>query len=136
MCFDFRISDVCIVSWLSIRPSDTGLPLYLFFYLPFYFLISYHFTSVPLRKWKIIPLNFFLQVSLRQYKNGQFRHKCGAALLTHEWIVTAAHCVKDVTASNLLVRIGEYNILVKIISLLNSEFTNDLTQNFIYFCIF
>jgi len=51
------------------------------------------------------------QVSLRQWKNGQFRHKCGAALLTRNWIVTAAHCVKDVSPSNLLVRIGEYNVL-------------------------
>ena len=50
-------------------------------------------------------------MSLRQWKNGQFRHKCGAALLTRNWIVTAAHCVKDVSPSNLLVRVGEYNTL-------------------------
>ena len=52
-----------------------------------------------------------LQVSLRQYKNGQFRHKCGAALLTRGWGITAAHCVKDISPSNLLVRVGEYNVL-------------------------
>jgi len=51
------------------------------------------------------------QVSLRQYKNGQFKHKCGAALLTNKWIVTAAHCVKDIAPSNLMVRIGEYHVL-------------------------
>ena len=58
---------------------------------------------------KAFQLNEILfQVSLRQWKNGQFRHKCGAALLTRNWIVTAAHCVKDVSPSNLLVRIHCY----------------------------
>ena len=33
-------------------------------------------------------------VSLRQWRKGAFLHKCGAALLTENWAITAAHCVE------------------------------------------
>ena len=32
-------------------------------------------------------------------------------LLTRDWIITAAHCVKDISHHNLQVRIGEYNFM-------------------------
>ena len=43
------------------------------------------------------------QVSLKQYKNGQFRHKCGAALLTHQvsdWLKTKQCVCNFVSPSN------------------------------------
>ena len=52
-----------------------------------------------------------LQVSLRQWNDFRFVHKCGAVLLTRDWIITAAHCVKDISHHNLQVRIGEYNFM-------------------------
>ena len=32
-------------------------------------------------------------------------------MLTRHWVITAAHCVNKISPSNLLVRIGEYNVL-------------------------
>ena len=32
-------------------------------------------------------------------------------MLTRDWIITAAHCVKDISHHNLQVRIGEYNFM-------------------------
>ncbi|XP_013784296.1 serine proteinase stubble-like, partial [Limulus polyphemus] len=49
-------------------------------------------------------------ISLRQWKKNKFIHKCGAALLNELWAITAAHCVQNVPSSQLLLRLGEYNI--------------------------
>ena len=32
-------------------------------------------------------------------------------MLTRNWVLTAAHCVKDIAYYNILARIGEYNFL-------------------------
>ena len=36
---------------------------------------------------------------------------CGAVLLTNDWLITAAHCVEDVSPLDLLVGVGDNSIL-------------------------
>jgi len=50
------------------------------------------------------------QVSLRQWRTSTYIHKCGCALLSENWAITAAHCVEDVPPDDLMLRMGEYNM--------------------------
>ncbi|XP_042207156.1 cell wall protein AWA1-like isoform X2 [Homarus americanus] len=50
------------------------------------------------------------QVSLRQWRQVTFLHKCGAALLNENWAITAAHCVENVQPEQLLLRLGEFDL--------------------------
>lgn len=50
------------------------------------------------------------QVSLRQWRQVTYLHKCGAALVNENWAITAAHCVESVKPETLLLRLGEYNL--------------------------
>jgi len=50
------------------------------------------------------------QVSLRQWRTATFLHKCGAALLSENWAITAAHCVESVNPDELLLRMGEFDL--------------------------
>ena len=39
------------------------------------------------------------------------RHKCGATLVTHTWVITAAHCVVSEKLEEIQLVLGEHNML-------------------------
>jgi len=51
------------------------------------------------------------QVSVRRTSFFGFSstHRCGGALLNEQWIATAGHCVDDLLASQIRIRVGEYD---------------------------
>ncbi|CAH0394977.1 unnamed protein product [Bemisia tabaci] len=51
------------------------------------------------------------QVSVRRTSFFGFSstHRCGGALLNENWIATAGHCVDDLLASQIRIRVGEYD---------------------------
>ena len=49
------------------------------------------------------------QVSIRQFDGLGYFHKCGGAVLTRSWVVTAAHCLLRLPPEDLVIELGEWD---------------------------
>lgn len=79
--------------------------------------LSLSFDSRIVIGWKGNISNYPFAVQITSFSSSQYTHLCGGSIIGDYWVLTAAHCVKNITYQNLRVMYGvdeyywdDYNI--------------------------